>query len=272
MNNENIVDTMEIEVKAIINDESKQAFSKDLSNVISRLEDNIKYVIVFLYMQIGSEKQGRVLNNNQSKNMNIILQPKIRNYIPFVDLESMEMYKQKNISEDCIYISVDIDDFYNIAKKKISISVSKDDGYYALLTDENNIPIDCLYKSTSDCNIEDFIDLVVINFKVNRKTLIIYDRRGFGIAVENYFHSKFPYCNLHTVRNNRITSMDRLNRLEDLLNSIEPKNRLSKDEIEKIKTELENVWHSNISGTCDVVNLSDINKPSNRIECFLQIT
>lgn len=89
-----------------INKESEEAFKKDLQRMEKEIKSFYNYALVFLYLQLGTADKTtqKVFEHRANMNCYLVLQPKIKNYIPFKDKESMEEYIKNQIPKDTLYM------------------------------------------------------------------------------------------------------------------------------------------------------------------------
>lgn len=107
---EAINDKLSINIKATTTYDGITNFILDIGR-LKFLSKDTKYIIIHAYLQLGKpEECNRVFDYNNTNDITIVLQPKIKNYIEFKTKGSAEKYREEQLSENDICLLLEVKD------------------------------------------------------------------------------------------------------------------------------------------------------------------
>lgn len=99
----------QVAIKAKMSEVSVKKFNENIKKLQLVISPETKYIITKIYLQLGEpEEQSRTFDYLDKNNIEVFVQPKIKNYIEFKTKESAERYRDEELSENdiCLFLEV----------------------------------------------------------------------------------------------------------------------------------------------------------------------
>jgi len=101
------IGNIKINISTYFSELSKMQFESNVWNIQKYLNDEVKYIIINLYLQLGkidASKGEKVLEYKDKNNIKLSIQFKIKNYITFKSKENLDTYIAEEINDNDLYI------------------------------------------------------------------------------------------------------------------------------------------------------------------------
>ena len=107
---ENNLKLPEVQIKVNFTKTSLLQLESSIRNIEKYLSPEIKHIIIGIYVDLGKPEGNKVLKYVNRENMSIVLQPKIKNYIPFKNKDNYEKYRDEELEDKDLYLCLDVVD------------------------------------------------------------------------------------------------------------------------------------------------------------------